>query len=97
MFVEFLLHADGVVAIVNDPAQESDIVGIDGIHSVSVDDTPKVSTRSRCAINVNVLEQHALRADHGHGPHLGLHEAKTFNHGLFRIGYRDGVRSAMHV
>ena len=26
-----LLHADRVVAIVNDPAQESDIVGIDGL------------------------------------------------------------------
>jgi hypothetical protein len=47
--------------------------------------------------DVNVLEQHALRSDHGHGPHLGLYEAKAFNHGLFRIGYRDGVRPAMHV
>ena len=88
------LLRDAVVAIGDIPVSERDIVRVDGVGAVRV---VRGGAVVGGAANVDVLEQDVLGVDHSHGPHLALHEAHIFDHGVVDPGECDLMWSARIV
>lgn len=85
---------DGVIAVVDRPSTEGDVVSIDRVRTIRVDDGRPVVRR---AVDVDVLQQDAVRIDDGHGPHLRLQEAYVLDHGIVDPREGDLMRAARVV
>ncbi|KAJ8127842.1 hypothetical protein O1611_g5796 [Lasiodiplodia mahajangana] len=89
------LCGDVVVATVDGPVTEGDIVRVDNISSVGVErgEVESDFPLGISAVDVYVLEQNILRVDDGHCPHLGLDKTRLLNDAIFHARVRDLVRA----
>jgi len=92
-----LLHADAVVAAVDGPPEEGDVIGVDGIDAVGVDVCAEVVVSFRGVVDVYVLQEDTFGPGDGHGPHLGFDEAEAFDDGVCGVGHRYCVGAAVEV
>lgn len=73
-----LLHADAVIAAVDRPAEEGDVVCVYSVYAVGVDVAAEVSSFGSI-VDVDVLQKHSLGADDGHCPHLRFYKVEALD------------------
>lgn len=87
---------DVVVAAVDDPVAEGDVVAVDDVGAVGVQraEVEAYFLVDVGAVDVDVFEENALAVDYGEGPHLGLHEAGLLDDAVLHTLVGDLVRAA---
>jgi len=90
---------DVIVAAVNHPVAEGDVVGVDNIGAIGIQRGEVESNlllRIR-AVHIHVLQQDIFGMNDSHGPHLTLHEAGSLDNAVLHALERDLMRTARVV
>ena len=93
------LCRDVVIAAINYPVAEGDIVRVNDIGTISVErrEVEANLLLCVCAVDIHVFEQDILRVNDSHGPHLALHESCFLDDTVLHALKRDLMRSPREI